>query len=66
MRTIANRGNLLTRLDKVITKQFIPQFLSSSEIKRSDVKKSLLSLPPKMRGCEVSIFSETSYLNSQD
>ena len=66
MRAIANRENLLTRLDKVLTKQSIPQFLSSGVIKRYDVKKSLLSLPPKMRGCEVSILSETADLNSQD
>ena len=66
MRTIPNTANLLKRLDDVITKLFIPSITGG--IKCSNVQSRLLSLPSRMGGLGIPIFSEIAdfeYENSR-
>ena len=66
MRTIPNVAKLLKRLDDVITKEFLPAITGG--IKCSSNERKLLSLPPKLGGLGIPIFSEIAdfeYSNSR-
>ena len=66
MRTIPNISNLLRQIDDVITKEFI--LAVTGGVKCSENEKKLLSLPPKLGGLGIPIFSEASdfeYSNSK-
>ena len=64
MRTIPNIANLLKVLDFAITKQFIPSRkytlipAITGGIRCSDVERRLLSLPPRMGGLGIPVFSK--------
>ena len=53
-----NISNLLRYIDDVITKEFI--LAIAGGIKCSENERNLLSLPPKLGGLGIPIFSETS------
>ena len=66
MRTIPNISNLLRHIHDVITKEIIPTITGG--VKFSENERKLLSLPPKLGGLGIPIFSETSdfeYSNSK-
>ena len=66
MRTISNISSHLKRLDEVITTEFIPAITSG--IICSDKERKLMSLPPKLGGMRIPIFSsiaDTEYEFSQ-
>ena len=66
MRTVPNISNLLRHIDDVITKEFIPAITRG--VKCSEIERKLLSLPPKLGGLGIPIFSETfdfEYSNSK-
>ena len=58
MRTIPNIAKELKQLDDVVRTEFIPAI--TGEIDCSDLKGKLLSLPPKLGGLGIPIFSETA------
>ena len=55
MRTIPNISSHLKRLDEVITTEFIPAIIGG--INCSDIEGKLMSLPPKLGGIGIPIFS---------
>ena len=55
MRTIANISSHLKQLDKIITTKFI---LVTDGINCSDIERKLMSLPPKLDGMRITIFSD--------
>ena len=66
MRTVPNISNLLRHIGDVIMKEFIPALTGG--VKCSENERKLLSLPPKLGGSGIPIFSETSdfeYSNSK-
>ena len=65
-RTVPNISNLLRHIDDVITKEFILEITGG--VKCSENERKLLSLPPKLGGLGILIFSEKSdfeYSNSK-
>ena len=66
MRTVPNISNLLRHTDDIITKELIPAITGG--VKCSENERKLLSLPPKLGGLGIPIFSEKSdfeYSNSK-
>ena len=66
MRTVPNISNLLRHIDDFITKEFIPAITGGAKCFENERK--LLSLPPKLGGLGIPIFSEKSdfeYSNSK-
>eukprot|EP00794_Sanderia_malayensis_P005131 gene5131-biopygen4184 len=66
MRTIPGISENLKQLDQVILTDFIPSF--TGRILCTEIQRILLSLPPKLGGLGIPIFSEITdveYLNSQ-
>ena len=55
MRTIPNISSHLKRLDEVITTEFIP---AVGGISCSDIERKLMSLPSKLGGMGIPIFSD--------
>ena len=55
---VTNISNLLRHIDEVITKEFIP--VITRGVKCSENERKLLSLPPKLGGLGIPIFSETA------
>ena len=58
MRTIPNISSHLKRLDEVITTEFIPA--TAGGIICSGIERKLVSLPPKLGGMGIPIFSNIS------
>ena len=66
MRTVPNISNLLRHTDDIITKELTPAITGG--VKCSENERKLLSLPPKLGGLGIPIFSEKSdfeYSNSK-
>ena len=65
MRTIPNISHLLQKIDDVILANFIPAITGGKNV--SEIERKLLSLPVKLGGLGIPIFSEiceTEYSNS--
>ena len=65
MRTIPNISHLLQKIDDVILANFIPAITAGKNV--SEIERKLLSLPVKLGGLGIPIFSEiceTEYSNS--
>ena len=58
MRTLLDFSNLPRHIDGVITKEFIPAITGG--VKCSENERRFLSLPPKLGGLGIPMFSETS------
>ena len=56
MKTIPNISSHLKQLYEVITTEFIPAI--TCRINCSDIKRKLMSLPPKLDGMGIRIFSD--------
>ena len=58
MRTIPNISDLMKRIDDVVSNKFIPAITGGIVV--NDNQRMLLSLPVKMGGMAIPIFSELS------
>ena len=56
MRTIPNISDQLKKFDDVVSTEFLPAITGG--INCSDIERKLMSLPPKLGGLGIPIFSE--------
>ena len=64
MRTIPSISDLFKKLDEVILTEFIPAITNGAQC--NELERSLMSLPTKLGGLGIPIFSEISNLEYQN